>query len=88
MTRHGVTHARSVELTAQWDKILSIGPRCPVTLSDLHVVEGSGLGDFHRVVGGVHHRLSDSSMRLLFIVGMRLSGGGEIGLGRTPGAPL
>ena len=32
----------------------------PVTLDDLHAVEGSGLEDFHRVVSGVHHRLSGS----------------------------
>ena len=54
-----VTLARKVELTAQWDKILSIGPRHPVTLDDLHAIEGSGLGDFRRVVGDFHHRLSD-----------------------------
>ena len=60
MIRHGVTFARSVELTVQWDKILSIGPLYPVTLDDFHAVGGFGLDDFHRVVGGVHHRLSDS----------------------------
>ena len=38
---------------------VAVGPLHPVTLDDLHAVEGSGLGDFHRVVGGVHHRLSD-----------------------------
>ena len=59
MISDGVTLARSVELTAQWGKILSIGPRHPVTLDDLHAIEGSGLGDFRRVVGDFHHRLSD-----------------------------
>ena len=54
MISNGVTLARSVELTAQWDKILSIRP-----MDDLHAVEGSGLGDFRRVVGDFHHRLSD-----------------------------
>ena len=56
MISNGVSLARSVELTAQWDKILSIEPMHPVALDDLHAVEGSGLGDFRRVV---HHRLSD-----------------------------
>ena len=59
MIRHGASLSRSVELTAQWDEILAVGPLYPVTLDDLHVVEGSGLGDFHRVVSCVHHRLSD-----------------------------
>ena len=59
MIRHGVTLARSVELTAERDKILSMWLLYPVTMDDIHVVEGSGLGDFHRVVGGVRHRLSD-----------------------------
>ena len=31
----------------------------PVTLDDLSVVRGLGIGDFHRVVSDVHHRLSD-----------------------------
>ena len=48
----GVTLSRSVELTAQWGKILSIGPLHLVTLDDLPAVGGSGLGDFH-------HRFSD-----------------------------
>ena len=54
-----VDSSRSVELTAQWSKILSIGHLYPVMLDDLHAVEGFGLGDFRRVVGDVHHRLSD-----------------------------
>ena len=28
-------------------------------LDDLHAVEGFGLGDFRRIVGDVHRRLSD-----------------------------
>ena len=59
MIRHGTFLSRSVELTAQWDEILAVGLLHPVTLDDLHAVEDSGLGDLHRVVGGVHHRLSD-----------------------------
>ena len=52
MIRDGATLSRSVELAAQWDEILTVGPLYPVTLDDLHAVEGSGLGDCHR-------RLSD-----------------------------
>ena len=59
MIRDGATLSRSVELAAQWDEILTVGPVYHVTLDDLHAVEGSDLGDFHRVVGGVHRRLSD-----------------------------
>ena len=54
-----MTRVRSVELTAQRRMILQIGPLYPVTLDDLHAVEGFGLGDFRRVVGDVHRRLSD-----------------------------
>ena len=59
MVRYGVSLARSVELTAQWDRILAAGPLFPVTFDDLSAVRGLGLGDFHRVVSDVHHRLSD-----------------------------
>ena len=58
MIFYGVTLARSVELTAQWDKILSIGPLYRVVLDDLHAVEGFGIEDFRRVVGDLHRRLS------------------------------
>ena len=59
MIRSGISLSRSVELTAQWDKILALGPLYPVTLDDLHVVWGVGLGDFYHVVCDVHRRLSD-----------------------------
>ena len=60
MQRFGmVSLARSVELTAQWDRILAVGPLYPVTVDDLSAVQGLGVGDFHRVVSGIHHRLSD-----------------------------
>ena len=58
MIRYGISLARSVELT-QWDRILAVGPLYPVTVDDLSAVQGLGVGDFHRVVSGVHHRLSD-----------------------------
>ena len=59
MIQYGVSLSRSVELTAQWDKILSVGPLYPITIDDLSVVRGMGIGDFHRVVADVHHCLSD-----------------------------
>ena len=59
MIQYGVSLARSVELTAQWNRILAAGPLYPVSFGDLHAVDGLGFGDFHRVVSDVHHRLSD-----------------------------
>ena len=50
MLSHGVTLSRSVELTAQWGKILSSGPLYPIAFDDLHAVEGFGLGDFRRLL--------------------------------------
>ena len=58
MIRTGVSLYRSVELTAQWDTILAVGPLYPVTLDDLTAVQGLGIGDFHQVVSDVHNRLS------------------------------
>ena len=60
MISHGVTLSRSIDLAAQWGKILSVGPLYPVVFHDLHAVEFFfGLGDFRRVVGDVHRRFSD-----------------------------
>ena len=59
MIRYGISLARSVELTAQWDKILAVGPLYPVTHDDLGAVQGLDIGEFHRVVSDIHHRLSD-----------------------------
>ena len=59
MISQGVTLSRSVELTAQWGKIPSIGPLYPVVLDDLHAVDGFALGDFRQNVGDLHRRLSD-----------------------------
>ena len=81
MIRYGVSLARSVELTLQWERILAAGPLYPVTLHDFLAVRGLGLGDFHHVVSDVHHRLSD--FRLWLIVVMRLLGDGVVGFGRT-----
>ena len=54
-----VSLSRSVELTAQWDRILAAGPLYLVTLGDLGAVRSLGIGDFYQVVSDVHHRLSD-----------------------------
>ena len=59
MILSGISLALSVELNAQWDRIVAVGPLYPVTLGDLHAVRGVDIGDFHRVVSGIHHRLSD-----------------------------
>ena len=59
MIRCGVSLAWSVELSAQWDRIVAVGLLFPSTLDDFYAVQGLGIGDFHRVVSGVHHRLSD-----------------------------
>ena len=59
MIRYGVSLSRSLELSAQWDKILGIGPLFPVTLADFEGLRGVGLGDFYHGVCGIHRRLSD-----------------------------
>ena len=59
MIRSGISLARSVELTAQWDRIVAVRPLYPVTPGDLRAVQGLGVGDFHRVVSGIHRHLSD-----------------------------
>ena len=56
--RSGVSLARSVELTIQWDCILRTG-LVPITLDDLQLVRGGGVGEFCRVVGNLHCRLTD-----------------------------
>ena len=43
MIRSGISLARSVELTVQWDRILAVGPLFPVTLDDLSAVQGLGI---------------------------------------------
>ena len=59
MIRDGVSLARSVELSCQWEKILAIGPLHPVTFGDLGMVQGVGIGEFHRIISDLHRRLSD-----------------------------
>ena len=59
MIRSGVSLSRSVELTAQWDRILALGPLYPVTLDDLSLGLCMGIGAFHQAVPDVYRRLSD-----------------------------
>ena len=59
MIRYGVSLSRSVELTAQWDQILALGPMYPVTLDDLSVGRDLGIGAFFDAAAGVHRRLCD-----------------------------
>ena len=59
MIRYGISLSRSVVFSAQWDKIWAFGPLYPVTLDDLSMIQGVGLGDFYRAVCDVHRRLTD-----------------------------
>ena len=59
MIRYGVSLSRSVELSVQWDKILSIGPLFPVTFADFEGLLGVGLADFSHGVCCIHRRLCD-----------------------------
>ena len=75
MIRYGVSLSRSVELTAQWDQILALGPMYPVTLDDLSFDRDLGIGAFFDVGSGVHRRLCViSSIGLWFIVVMKQFG--------------
>ena len=55
MIRCGVPLSRSVELTAQRNRILAVGALYPVTLDDLSVVRG--IGAFHHAASDVHRGL-------------------------------
>ena len=59
MIRSGVSLSRSVELSVQWDKILSVGPLFPVTFADFEGLLGVGLVDFSYGVCCIHRRLCD-----------------------------
>ena len=59
MIRYGVSLSRSVELTAQWDQILALGPMYPVTLDDLSFNRDLGIGAFFHAAAGVHRRLCE-----------------------------
>ena len=53
MIRSGISLSRSVELTAQWDKVLALGPMYPVTLDDLAFDRALGVGAFFLAVSGI-----------------------------------
>ena len=59
MVRHGVSLSRSVELTAQWDMVLALGPMYPVTLEDLSLDRALDIGAFFHAASDVHRLLSD-----------------------------
>ena len=84
MISHGVTLSRSVELTAQWGKILSAGPLYPRVLDDLHAVEGFDLGDFRRVVGDLHRLISDFIHCVVVYRRDEATGGGVTGCWKIP----
>ena len=77
--RDGVTLARSLEFTVQWDGILRIGPFFPITMQDFDMARNGGLGFWLQVVEGLHRRLSDFIHGVVVLAGRRLSGGGGIG---------
>ena len=84
MIRYGVSLSRSVELTAQWDKILALGPLHPVTLDDFSFDQGMGIGAFFHAASVSIVVSVTSFMRLWFTVGTRLFAGGGIGDVRIP----
>ena len=65
MIRDGVTLARSLELTVQWDGIFRLGPVHPLTVRDFQMARSGGLGGWWRVVEGHHRRLSDFIPRVV-----------------------
>ena len=48
MIRSGISLSQSVELTAQWGRILALGPLHPFTLDDLSLNQGMGIGAFYQ----------------------------------------
>ena len=63
--RDGVTLARSLEPTVQWDGILRIGPVHPLTLLDFELARRGGLGEWSQVVQELHLSLSDFIHRVV-----------------------
>ena len=59
MIRGGVTLARSLELTVQWDGILPIGLVFPLARQEFEKARSGGLGVRLQEVEGLHRRLSD-----------------------------
>ena len=54
MIRDGITLARSLELTAQWDGIIRIGLFHLLTLQDFDLTRRGGLRGWCQVVEGLH----------------------------------
>ena len=65
MIRDGVTLARSLELTVQWDGIIRIGPVYPLTVKDFEMAKRGGLGEWLQMVEGLHRRRSDFIQRVV-----------------------
>ena len=83
IVQYGVSLFRSVELTAQWDRILAAGPLYPVTIDDLSAVRGLGIGDFFVELYLIFIIVSVISfMQMWSTVGMKQLGSGGIGFGR------
>ena len=80
MIRSGVSLSRSVELTAQWDRVVALGPLYFVTLDDLSLDQTMGIGAFHYAASDVHRRLSDFVQPVV----VHRRGGGGIGFGKIP----
>ena len=55
----------------------------PVTLDDLSAVQRLGIGDFHLVVSGFHHRLRDFIHAVVVHRRDEAIRGGGIGFGKT-----
>ena len=58
MIRDGITLARSLELTVQWDGIIRIGPVHPLTVQDFDLARRGGLGEWRQVVEDLQFWLS------------------------------
>ena len=65
MIRDGISLARWVELTAQWDEILGVGLINPVTWGDFQSARSGGLGESRRLVEDLHCGLSDFILRVV-----------------------
>ena len=65
MVWSGVSLARSVELTIQWECFFWAGPVCPVTLSDLQLVRRGGIGEFCGVTGDLRCWITNFAHRVV-----------------------
>ena len=65
MIRDGISLARSVELTAQWDEILRVGPVDPISSEDFELAHSGGLGECRRVLVDLDCGLSDVIHRVV-----------------------